>query len=136
MDAVALEEVRPTWRDSSARGEEPPASVEAPVPLLDFSGLLGFFVCLFLFFCFFFVLISIWSEEITTYGYSIILEHSVIKFIGPLWNLFHLESRPSALKKHLPKALFKLAVWKKEVGNVKLLATIPIAEPLMCIDYV
>ena len=57
----------------------------------------------------------------------IYLEHGVTKYanlIGPLVNLFHLESRPSALRKHLPKALFKLAVWK-EVGNARQLATIP-----------
>ena len=38
-------------------------------------------------------------------------------------NLFHLESRPSTLRKHLPKALFKLAV-RKEVGNARLFVTI------------
>ena len=81
---------------------------------------------------------------------SSLLTIAVLKF--QLWNLFcatawirtqrdkirqlvrymnrcHLESRPSALRKHLPKALFKLAVWK-EVGNARLLANILFAEPL------
>ena len=52
-------------------------------------------------------------------------------------NLFHLESRPSALRKHSPKALLKLVV-QKEVGNTRLLATIatPIAEPLKCFTLI
>ena len=44
-------------------------------------------------------------------------------------NLFHLESRPSALRKHLPKALLKLAV-RKELGNARLLVTVCIATPI------
>ena len=53
------------------------------------------------------------------FGAYIYLEHGVTKYanlIDPLRESisFHLESRPSALRKHLPKALLKLAV-RKEV---------------------
>ena len=40
----------------------------------------------------------------------IYLEHGLTKYANLVRyvNLFHLESRPSALRKHLPKALLKL----------------------------
>ena len=42
-------------------------------------------------------------------------------------NLFHLESRSSAVREHLPMVLFKLAV-RKEVGNDRLLAALQFVE--------
>ena len=56
----------------------------------------------------------------------IYLKQSVTKYaylIGPLRESISL-TRPSALRKHLPKVLLKQVV-RKEVGNARLLATMP-----------